>query len=179
MITGGVGGGNTVTGLAFENRVDLDSILGAIDGYQIIDIPNKAGKGVFFHGLLLARTFKKHDFYRFLMEEGVDWNLHLSKRMLPDNALLVVIRDTLFIIEIKFQQVNGSVDEKLQTCDFKKKQYQRLLAPKGLKVEYIYVLNDWFKHKSYADTLAYIHSVGCLYVFNEIPLKWLGLPDGN
>jgi len=42
---------------------------------------------------------------------------------LPDDAMLVIIRETLFIIEIKFQQVEGSVDEKLQTCDFKRKQF--------------------------------------------------------
>ncbi len=31
----------------------------------------------------------------------------------------------------------------------------------------------------YKDTLDYIHSVGCHYLFNTIPLKWLGLPDGK
>jgi len=29
--------------------------------------------------------------------------------------LLVIVRETLFIIEVKYQQVAGSVDEKLQT----------------------------------------------------------------
>jgi hypothetical protein len=41
--------------------------------------------------------------------------------------------------------VAGSVDEKLQTCDFKRKQYLKLVQPLGIKVEYVYVLNDWFK----------------------------------
>ena len=47
---------------------------------------------------------------------------------------------SLNIIEIKYQEVAGSVDEKLQTCDFKKKQYERLLRPLKLIVEYCYVL---------------------------------------
>jgi hypothetical protein len=93
--------------------------------------------------------------------------------------LLVIVRETLFIIEVKYQQVAGSVDEKLQTCDFKRKQYVKLVAPLGLKVEYVYVLNDWFKNPSYKDVLDYINSVNCHYKFNELPLSWLGLPKGK
>lgn len=95
---------------------------------------------------------------------------------MPDDALLVIVRETLFIIEVKYQQVSGSVDEKLQTCDFKRKQFQKLVMPLGLKVEYVYVLNDWFKKPEYKDVLDYISSVNCHYKFNEIPLSWLGLP---
>jgi len=96
---------------------------------------------------------------------------------LPDNGLFVIVRDTLFIIEIKFQQVAGSVDEKLQTCDFKRKLYTKLVHSLGWRVEYVYVLNNWFKEDCYKDTLDYIQSVNCHYMFNEIPLKWLGLPS--
>ena len=65
------------------------------------------------------------------------------------------------------------------TCDFKKKQYKRLLAPLNFEVEYIYILNDWFKKPEYKDVLTYIHSVGCDYYFNYIPLQRLGLPIEN
>ncbi|MFM2344397.1 MAG: hypothetical protein RLZZ210_1008, partial [Pseudomonadota bacterium] len=120
-----------------------------------------------------------HDFYKFLEEEKVDWEPLISKKLLPDDALVVIVRETLFIIEVKYQQVEGSVDEKLQTCDFKRKQYVKLVSPLGLKVEYVYVLNDWFKQAKYKDTLDYIHSVNCHYKFNELPLAWLGLPISN
>ena len=179
MMAGGVGGGNTITGLAFEAKADLETMLCSIDGYTVGKVHNKAGRGVFFHGELLARCFKKHDFYQYLAEEGIDWIPLISKKLLPDNALLVIVRDTLFIIEVKYQEVAGSVDEKLQTCDFKRKQYLKLIGSKGIKVEYIYVLNDWFRLPSYKDCLDYIHSVNCHYVFNTIPLKWLGLPNGE
>jgi hypothetical protein len=176
MKTGGLGGANTLTGLNFESKVDFQKLLGKISGYRIDKIPNKAGMGVFFEGKLVARCFKKHDFYRFLEESKVDWHKMLSKKLLPDDAMLVIVRETLFIIEVKYQQVAGSVDEKLQTCDFKRKQYLKLVAPLGLKVEYVYVLNNWFKKPEYKDVLDYIHSVNCHYRFNELPLAWLGLP---
>ena len=95
---------------------------------------------------------------------------------MPDDAILIIKDKTLFIIEIKFQVVAGSVDEKLQTCDFKNKQYKRLLTPLKISVKYAYILNDWFKKKKYKDVLNYIKSVGCYYFFNELPLDFLGLP---
>lgn len=177
MITNGVGGANTLTGLAFERKVDFQELLSEIDGYEIKEVPKKAGKGVFFKGQLLARCFRKHSFYDYLTEEGIDWKALISKRLLPDDALLVIVRETLFIIEVKYQQVAGSVDEKLQTCDFKRKQYLKLVAGIGLKVEYVYVLNDWFKKPEYKDVLDYIHSVNCHYKFDALPLAWLGLPE--
>lgn len=176
MIKGGKGGGKTITGLAFEERVDLISLFQNIEGYEIVKTNNKSGQIINYNGVRVARCFKKHEFYKFLDEFNVDWTKFLSKRLLPDNGLFVIVRDTLFIIEIKFQEVSGSVDEKLQTCDFKRKQYSKLVHSLNWKVEYVYVLNNWFKQKSYKDTLDYIHSMNCHYVFNEIPLKWLGLP---
>jgi hypothetical protein len=176
MKNGGTGGGNTVTGLYFEKKVDFHKLITAIPGYELKKIPDKAGLGLFFDNALVARCFRKHEFYKFLSEEGINWKAIISKKLLPDDALLVIVRETLFIIEVKYQQVAGSVDEKLQTCDFKRKQYLKLVSPLGLRVEYVYVLSDWFKQPQYKDVLDYIHSVNCHYKFNEIPLSWLGLP---
>lgn len=176
MIAGGKQGESTVTGLNFEKKVDLQAQLSSIEGYKLAKIPGKAGMGVYFEDKLVARCFRKHDFYKFLEENNVEWKSIISKKLLPDDAILVIVRDTLFIIEVKYQQVQGSVDEKLQTCDFKKKQYQKLVKPLDLLVEYVYVLSDWFKRPEYKDVLDYIESVNCHYKFNTLPLSWLGLP---
>lgn len=175
----GKGGANTLTGLNFERKVDFLTLLGQVPGYRVEDSRRKAGHEIYYHDELVARCFRKNAFYRFLEEESINWRPLISKKLLPDDALLVIIRDTLFIIEVKYQQVAGSVDEKLQTCDFKRKQYLKLVSPLGLKVEYVYVLNDWFKDPRYKDVLDYIHSVNCHYKFNELPLRWIGLPDAK
>ena len=106
----------------------------------------------------------------------IDYTKILSKRLLPDEAIYVIVNNTMFIIEVKFQKVAGSVDEKLQTCDFKRKQYAKLMAPLNIEVEYIYILGDWFKKPQYKDVLDYIISVGCQYYFKYLPLQKLGLP---
>lgn len=177
MIAGGIGGANTQTGLNFEREVDFQELLATQASYAVEASQGLAGRSVWFNGQLVARCFRKHEFYKFLEEESVDWKSIVSKKLLPDDALLVLDRKTLFIIEVKYQQVAGSVDEKLQTCDFKRRQYDKLVSELGLKVEYIYVLNDWFKDSAYKDVLEYIHSVNCDYVFDSLPLARIGLPD--
>lgn len=170
MIFGGKGGGNTKTGLVFEGKTDLSEFLNSQKGYKVID------GNVYFNNELVGRIFKKYEFYKFIDELKIDWKSIISKRLLPDDSIFVIIANTLFIIECKFQQVAGSVDEKLQTCDFKRKQYQKLLAPANIEVEYIYLLSDWFRKPQYKDVLDYIHSVHCYYFFEYIPLVKLGLP---
>ena len=170
MIKGGKGGANTLTGLAFEGETDLATFLSFQKGYRV------EGGCVYYNGSLVARVFKKHAFYKFLEEYGINWRDCLSKKLLPDDCIFVIINNTLYVIECKFQKVAGSVDEKLQTCDFKKKQYQRLLSHANIDVEYIYLLSDWFRQPQYKDVLDYIVSVRCQYYFNYIPLKKFGLP---
>ncbi len=170
MIKGGKGGGNTRTGLVFEEKVDLSTFLSKVPGYEI-------DKGVvYYHSEKVARIFKKHGLYVFLAELGINWKEIISSKLLPDDSIYVLVNNTLFIIECKHQQGGGSVDEKLQTCDFKKKQYQKLFAPANIDVQYIYILDDWFRQSKYKDVRDYIHSVGCEYYYEYIPLHKLGLP---
>lgn len=177
MKEGGIGGSNTQSGLYFERDVDFQDLLAAQKGYKIQKQSGKPGMGVYFDGTLVARSFRRGEFYKYLEELGINWKAKISSRLLPDDSILVIVRETLFIIEVKFQRVQGSVDEKLQTCDFKRKQYLKLLADKNVRVEYVYILSDWFKQAKYRDVLQYVQSVHCHYRFNTLPLTWLGLPD--
>lgn len=170
MRKGGIGGGNTITGLIYEGKVDLSTFLNKQKDYKVHK------EKVLYKDKVVAFVFKKHAFYKYIETLGVDWKLYLSKQILPDNCIYVIVSNTLFIIEVKTQNVNGSVDEKLQTCDFKKKQYQKLVSVLNYEVEYVYILDDWFKQPKYKDVLDYIISVRCKYYFNYIPLKALGLP---
>ncbi len=166
----GFGGGNTITGLNFEREGDILELLKKQKGYTV------KGSVIFYEKKEVAQSYRKNSLYKFLESKGVDYRKHLSKKLLPDEALYVIVNNTLFIIEMKFQKVAGSVDEKLQTCDFKRKQYAKLMAPLNIEVEYIYILSDWFKKPEYKDVLDYIISVGCQYYFKYLPLQKLGLP---
>lgn len=170
MIKNGKGGGNTKTGLVFEGKVDLATFLNGQPGYHVKD------NDVFYNGEKVARILKKNGFYRFLTEIGIEWESVISKKLYPDDSIYVFVNNTLFIIECKSQKVSGSVDEKLQTCDFKRKEYQKLMSQVNIEVEYIYILDHWFRNPKYKDVLDYIISVNCQYYFEYIPLAKLGLP---
>jgi hypothetical protein len=171
VIRGGKGGARTQGGLVFEKRTDLRTLFADLPGYTV------NSNDVLFEGHLVAQIFKKYDFHtKFLARLGIDRRRILSKGLVPDDTIFVLANQTLFIIEAKFQEVSGSVDEKLQTCDFKKRQYQRLLLGTGISVEYVYVLSEWFEKKEYKDVLDYVSAVGCRYFFRQLPLSLLGLP---
>lgn len=166
----GFGGGNTITGLKFERGKDILSILGKVKGYSV------KGNVIFYLEKEVARSYRKYGLYKYLESQDIDYKKIISKKLLPDEALYVIVNNTLFVIEMKYQEVTGSVDEKLQTCDFKKKQYKKLMAPLNIEVEYIYILSDWFRKQEYKDVLDYVISVGCQYYFQYLPLQKLGLP---
>ncbi len=170
MKKGGIGGGNTKTGLLFEGRTNIVELLQSKAGYSI------TGDKVFYRGEEVAALLGKYKLYDWLRAEGVDYAGIVSKRLIPDEALYVLVNNTLYVIEMKFQEVAGSVDEKLQTCDFKRKQYAKLAAPLNIEIQYIYILSDWFRQPAYKDVLDYVISVGCQYYFEYIPLQKLGLP---
>ena len=171
MKKGGIGGVNTKTGLHFEGKVDFLTFIKSQENYSV------KGNIIFYKNEKVGSTFKKYGLYKFLEENGIDYKKIVSKRLLPDDAIFVIANNTLFIIEIKFQEVTGSTDEKLQTCDFKIKQYRKLLSQLNIEVQYVYILNDWFKKPEYKDVLNYIISInGCSYYFNYLPLQKIGLP---
>jgi len=170
MKEGGVGGANTLTGLRFEKNTDLNKALLQIKGIKIKDLE------VFNNGKLIGNILQKHNLYKnFLEKKGVNWKKIISKKLLPDESFFNIKTNKLIVIEKKWQQIEGSVDEKLQTCDFKKKQYEKLCNPISVKVVYIYILNDWFKKENYKDVLSYIKNVGCHYYFNRLPINLLDI----
>lgn len=133
---------NTTTGLIFEEKANIKCPNGAID---------------------LTKT----KLYSYLASQGVDWKDYISRKLLPDNAFYFKEDNEVIIYEKKFQQTEGSADEKPQTCAFKIREFRKLLSSIGVdKVSYIYVFNDWFDKPRYKDMLEYIKLVdGCDYFF--------------
>lgn len=149
------GGKNTtLNGLKYEdkifNEIDLDFLLeNEIENYP------------------------KYLFYKWL--KGINPQINIknivSKKLLPDNAFYSARHNVLHIIEVKYQERSGSVDEKIQTCGFKLRQYYKILSYfiPNIKIKFSYILNDWFKRKEYSDSLEYINENNCNFYFNIIP----------
>ena len=160
----GAGGSNTnKNGLPYEKMTDLDECftLNEVSEFsQIITFENSDTK---FIRTKQARLFK-------YMHNHIDKNInkaHGCKN--PDECYIDLEKKNLFIIEKKFQQVSGSVCEKIQTSDFKIWQYSRTFP--GFNIVYIYCLSEWFKSNCKAEIEYLKYKKTPVYWGNSISYK--------
>lgn len=120
-------------------------------------------------GIAPGIEISKHELYRFLERKSIKWQELLSRKLLPDEAYWDEETKVLSIFEKKFQQSEGSADEKPQTCAFKIWEFSKIGKALGAeKVTYTYILSSWFNKPKYKDMLEYIRSVpGCDYILEE------------
>ena len=150
----GAGGSNTNgNGLPYEIKTDLSTHFKNLENGKIKF--NEFDKE-------FIRCSKGELFYK--LKNDVDYNVkkgHGCKS--PDECYIDEENKIVFDIEKKFQQVNGSVCEKIQTADFKRKNISKVLGNK-YKIVYIYCLSDWFKDNCKAE-LEYLEEIG-------VPVFW-------
>ena len=158
----GAGGANTnKNGLKYEEVTDLKDrfqICKKINKTNIYEVVFKGHSDVYINA-------NKNELHKYMEKEG-EKNLLLcpaSGCKQPDEAYIHLNRKVLFIIEKKFQQGSGSVDEKIQTGVFKLLHYTELFP--NFKIYYIYCLSDWFKQNEYVSILNYLK-------INGIPVFW-------
>ena len=162
----GGGARTNANGLRFEQTTSLDDALQDA-GYEVRRCYVYSG------GERVGMSVQKRNLYSMFLEpNGIDYRTVNSKQWQPDECFINFEHRIAFIIEKKFQNSSGSVDEKLPGCHFKKLEYEKLFHPLGYDVEYLYLFNDWFYDPRYRDTLEYIRAMGCHYYFNEIPLNF-------
>lgn len=172
MKRGGKGGSRTLTGLHFEKHTSLkDAFLKA--GFDVV------GDSVFYEAELIGQLCSGERRLYNLLDEKSGFERGGSKRLVskilrPDEAFLNFSQQTLYIIEKKYQESTGSVDEKPQTVRFKQRQYERLIRNTGLNFQFFYLFNCWYADPSYRDMLDFIVEEGSSYYFNDIPLSRLG-----
>lgn len=166
--THGGGALTNANGLHFEQTTSLDAALQR-KGYVV----SSTGE-VYCNDEIIGYSKAKHKFRKFLEAKGVDLSVN-SDVLLPDDTFTNIENRTIYIVEKKFQSGSGSVAEKIQTCEYKKLQYMKLISQMGYDTVYVYILSDFFNDPKFADVLRFINSKGCYYFFNELPLDFLGL----
>ena len=145
----GAGGANTnANGLSYETATEL-----SLSEFE--RIANFKERG----GIQL----KKAAFYKHMDKLGAVYKNVLPAAGCKQPDEVVVVDKKVFIIEKKFQNGPGSVDEKIQTAGFKTSHYQSMFP--SYRVHYIYCLSDWFKRPEYKSVLAYLDT-------QSVPVFW-------
>lgn len=156
MYLGGTHGNSTLTGKVFENKTDLKTSLIKNN----IDISNMI-------------FVKQYDFPRYFFEQTKEKMENIfGKKYLPDEA--VIFNNNLIIIEKKYQQSDGSVDEKLQTGFYKLEIFKQCAKKLGLKnTKYCYLVNSDFFNKPKFTThiIPWLKEHNVEVYFDEIPLE--------
>lgn len=155
----GAGGYNTTkNGNSYENKTNLDDMMEVvkIEGYSDIIRFYNCDK-------LFIKTEKTNLFKYMDLKNKMNNKIYMGHGCKnPDGCFIDENNKHMFIIEKKFQQVSGSVCEKIQTPEFKLWQYSRTFP--NYKIIYIYCLSDWFKYNCQAE-LEYLD-------FIKIPYFW-------
>jgi hypothetical protein len=158
----GAGGANTnLNGLSYEEKTNLEPLFIVLKfekktGFKIIKFPD------YEHEFINANKSKLYKYLESIGEKNHELQPAAGCKE-PDEAYIDLNRKIIFIIEKKFQQTSGSVDEKIQTGPFKKQHYSKQFP--NFKINYIYCLSDWFKRDEYKSVLDYLSE-------NDIPILW-------
>ena len=158
----GAGGANTnVNGLSYEEKTNLEELYiecnyNKKDKYKTIKFAGYDCE------LVNVNKGYVHKFMERINEKNNSIKPAAGCKE-PDEAYIDVSRKIIFIIEKKFQQTPGSVDEKIQTGPFKQYHYSKTFP--NFKVQYLYCLSVWFKRTEYSSVLEYLQEC-------NIPVFW-------
>lgn len=151
----GAGGSNTnKNGLLYEKLTDLN------DRCIVVETLQNAQKIKFDNSKKIFIKTQQFEFLKY-MKDKINNEIspaHGCKK--PDECYIDEELKNIFIIEKKFQQVHGSVCEKIQTPHFKLWQYRRKFP--DYNIIYIYCLSEWFK-KNCKSELEYLNFIKCPY----------------
>lgn len=182
MIRGGVGGANTnKTGLKFEKETDFSELVDMLEKYTVKEIQfsdKKSTRGfeVYRGTQKIGLIMSQYRFYDFLASIGVK-NTN-SKQWKPDEVFINLENQTVYIVEKKWQETEGSVDEKLLGFGNKRRIYQRLLdqAENPFAVQFIFVGNSSFwNREKYKDSFEMLRGDGIKIMFDEYDMSYFGL----
>lgn len=157
---------NTTSGSKFEISTDIQAALKA-EGYM----PNG---NISSNGVYSLKFTSKYSFNRWVKEEfDKSWeSVGIKWKMLPDESVFCPEILRVSILEKKFQNTAGSVDEKILTGVAKALAYEKLFAGTGVQVQYAFLLNDWFKKERYTYFIDLNNTFGIKTFFNTVPASF-------
>ena len=171
----GAGGAKTnYNGLSFEEKTSIEPKLSEYK-YVIKEIKIKKRKGIYYEYKeddLNIIYFKKNSFKLYFEKE---FNIITYKQ--PDEAYLIKKNNEyiLKILEKKNQNVEGSVEDKLKTGAFNRKEYELMINNDKFKIVYCFCVSKFLQEKLESDNIKYKNiktimdddKVGLLYGDND------------
>ena len=168
----GAGGSNTnKNGLGFENKTDILQSIKIIKKEKLTKTQYAIYTKINNKNVIIL---KKCGFIKYFKnKKDYNYNPKNYKALQPDLCILDEENNCINIIEKKFQSCSGSVDEKLQTFQYKIWLLQQLCP--NYEIKYYFCLCNWFKQKRYEPEMEYfrIHKIRVFWGEDENYLEEL------
>ena len=177
MRRGGTGGTNTQTGINWEDNNCIAQVVGS-SSEDLNYMPDIGA--IFENGTLRYTCFTRASFWNYLKSQGFSYRRSpspgiwfegreiWSARIYPDEAILDHATNTVYFFEKKWQQSEGSVDEKLRTVAYRNEYYNAILPLIGINFGgESFVLSEWFRRPKYRSPLDFARRNGCCIFFPE------------
>lgn len=173
IIRNGIGGANTQSGIEFEKATDL-SLFFQKHHYRLMKFPSlnystaqmKNTYLVYDQDELIGYLTRKSQYHKLIHDQfGVTKDDYVYKQWQPDEAFYNLKDNTIYIVEKKYQNTPGSVDEKPYSFPGKLEMYRAMFdkvdSDKRPRVEFIAVFNaEWFLDES-----RYAHNYEGMFLF--------------
>ncbi len=154
----GAGGANTNhSGLTFEDKTSIEPKLNDYK-YSLKNIKIKKRKGIYYEykdDNINIIYFKKNGFKLYFEKE---FNIITYRQ--PDEAYLIKKNDNyiLKVLEKKNQNVEGSVEEKLKTGAFNRREYELMINNSNkFTVIYCFCVSKFLQNKLESDDIKYLN----------------------
>jgi hypothetical protein len=152
----GAGGANTnLNGLTFERKTSIENKL--IEKNFIKNTINKSKNGYYFEYNNSDKKFiyLTQDGFKLYLEK--EFNINSYRK--PDEAFIIIQNNeyNIKILEKKNQNVNGSVEDKLKTGLFNKKEYERIFKkiPHKFNIDYAFCVSKFLQDKFESNNIKY------------------------
>lgn len=115
--------------------------------------------------------FEQRNFYKWYQlnwERKIPLEKKVSKKFFPD--LILIIKNDVYVIEIKYQETSGSTDEKINAGFVLREIYKEyIFKDSGYKFQnFCFLTNDWFKQERYKTSIEILNKYGINLYVNEI-----------
>lgn len=153
----GAGGANTnINGLSFENKTSIENKL-LENNFTKIVMNNKNKYGYYFEYNNVENNNKiiyltQNGFKLYFKEKH---NIHVYKQ--PDEAFIIISANNynIKILEKKNQNVDGSVEDKLKTGQFNKREYEKMIKKEvedkkidfNFNISYAFCISTFLQNK--------------------------------
>ena len=153
----GAGGANTlINGLSFENKTSIENKL-LKNNFEKIIMNKKNKYGYYFQNNNMNKKIIYLTQSGFKLYCKKEFNIDIYKQ--PDEAFIIIYNNIyhIKILEKKNQNVDGSVEDKLKTGQFNKREYEKMFKkiPHKFNIYYAFCISKFLQDKFQSNQIKY------------------------